>query len=130
MRLEADPFHLLMATSGSLAQEIVQSISDLGREIWGQRVKEGMARAKARGAKFGRPPKHLTVAELALVESLREKGYGWRRCASAIAKWRRVSEIADPIERRRATVSHTHLYRHFLSAGGVDKSGDQDVRHV
>jgi DNA invertase Pin-like site-specific DNA recombinase len=113
---EVDPFHLLMATSGSLAQEIVQSISDLGREIWSRRVKEGMARVKATGKRFGRPPKDLTVSDLDLVERLRAQGQGWRRCARAVSEARGAFKIADPDERRRATVSHSHVRRRFEAA--------------
>jgi DNA invertase Pin-like site-specific DNA recombinase len=110
---EVDPFHLLMATSGSLAKEIVQSISDLGRDIWSQRVKKGMARAKATGKRFGRPPKDLTAVELSLIENLRTKGVSWRNCAIAVSEARGALKIVDLDSKRRATVSHSHVRRQF-----------------
>lgn len=113
---EIDPFHLLMATSGSLAKEIVQSISDLGRDIWSKRVKKGMARAKATGKRFGRPPKNLTASEFSLIESLRANGKGWRYCATAVSEARGALNITDPDGKRRATVSHSHVRRQFMAS--------------
>ncbi len=105
---------------GSMVGAVTDTIHAEGARAWvkahASKVRSGMARKKAEGARFGRPPKALTAAELAFVESLRAKGQGWRRCALAVSEARGAFRIADPDKRRRATVSHSHVRRQLEAA--------------
>jgi DNA invertase Pin-like site-specific DNA recombinase len=109
-----------LAFHDTFAGNLSDSLTAEGARAWAEghsdKVRSGMARAKRKGARFGRPPKDLTAAELALVESLRAQGQGWRRCALAVSEARGAFRIADPDKRRRVTVSHSHIRRQFEAA--------------
>ncbi|MGH7297741.1 MAG: recombinase family protein [Polyangiaceae bacterium] len=104
-----------LSDHGSMTAAVTDTIHAEGARAWvvdhGRKVRTGMARKKAAGARFGRPAKPLTVAELALVAKLRAEGKGWRRCALAVSEGRGAFRLADPEKRRRLTVSHSHVRR-------------------
>lgn len=100
---------------GSMAGNVSDSMNAEGARAWAKghasKVRSGMARARKDGARFGRPPKPLSSAELALVAKLRADGQGWRRCALAVSEARGAFRVADPVKRRKLTVSHSHIRR-------------------
>jgi DNA invertase Pin-like site-specific DNA recombinase len=108
----------------SMVGAVTDSIHAEGARAWVQahsnKVRSGMARKKSEGARFGRPAKPLTPAELALVGELRARGHGWRRCALAVSERRGAFRIADPERRRKLTVSYSHIRRQLESVSKVE----------
>lgn len=100
---------------GSMVGNVSDSIHAEGARAWvtahSKKVRSGMAKKKAEGARYGRPAKPLTDKELALVANLRAEGKGWRVCALAVSEARGAFRLADPERRRRLTVSHSHVRR-------------------
>jgi DNA invertase Pin-like site-specific DNA recombinase len=100
---------------GSMVGNVSDSIHAEGAHAWVDahraKVRSGMAKKKAQGARYGRPAKPLTTAEITLVARLREEGHGWRRCALAVSEHRGAFRIADADRRRKLTVSHSHVRR-------------------
>ena len=86
-----------------------------------KKVRSGMANAKKKGAHVGRPRKDLSSAELALVDSLRARGKGWRAIAHAVSRERGAFDVADPAARRARTVSHMHVRRTVEARQAVTK---------
>lgn len=66
---------------GRLFRNLVATFAEYEREIIGTRVREGQARARAKGTRFGRPPRPLDLAE---VLARRAKGQSWRTIARAL----------------------------------------------
>jgi len=64
--------------NGRLVFGIFASIAEFERELIRDRVRSGMAAAKARGTRMGRPRKVLDAAKIA---ELRQKGRSWRKIA-------------------------------------------------
>jgi len=104
-----------LAQHGTMMAAVTDTIHDEGAHAWVEghklKVRAGMARKKAEGARFGRPPKPLSAGELSLVARLRAEGKGWRRCALAVSEGRGAFRLADPEARRKLTVSHSHVRR-------------------
>src|SRR5688572_29800095 len=65
------------ANEGELMEAVKAYIGKQNNDDHRRRVLEGMARAKARGHKFGQPPKQFTGPEFDLVARLRDTGAGW-----------------------------------------------------
>jgi DNA invertase Pin-like site-specific DNA recombinase len=112
---------------GTMAARVIDTIHDEGAQAWVQehakKVRSGMARKKAEGARFGRPAKPLAPAEVALVAKLRAEGHGWRRVALAVSEMRGAFRMADPERRRKLTVSHSHVRRIVRAHFGDDEPG-------
>jgi len=110
---------------GSMVGAVTDALHAEGAAAWvrahASKVRSGMARKRAEGARFGRPAKPLSATELALVAQLRAEGKGWRRCALAVSEARGAFRLADPERRRKVTVSYSHVRRQFEAAGGVSK---------
>lgn len=109
---------------GSMVGAVTDTIHAEGARAWvtahSSKVRSGMAKKKAEGARYGRPAKPLTAAKLALVAELRAKGHGWRRCALAVSERRGAFRIADPERRRKLTVSYSHIRRQLESVSKVE----------
>ncbi len=116
------------ALHGTMAGNVTNTVDADGAQGWvkahSSKVRSGMARKKAAGAKYGRPPKPLTPAEVALVRDLRAKGKGWRRCAHAASTARGAFDVADRDAQRKIAVSHTPRARP-RSRGPSEKSKRQ-----
>lgn len=110
---------------GSMVGNVTDSMHAEGAKAWtmahASKIRSGMARKKAEGARFGRPSKPLTATELALVGKLRAEGKGWRRCALAVSEGRGAFRVADPEKRRKLTVSHSHVRRSIEGSQAVTK---------
>ena len=108
---------------GSMVAAVTDTIHAESAKAWvsahASKVRSGMARARDKGVRYGRPPKDLTPAEVELVRRLRAEGKGWRRCALAVSEARGAFRIADPDKRRRATVSHSHIRRQIEAAAAA-----------
>ena len=104
-----------LALHGTMAGNVTNTVSADGAKAWTEahksKVRSGMARKKAAGARFGRPPKDLSAEELALVAKLRAEGKGWRRCAHEVSEGRGAFRIADPKRSKQLRVSHSHVRR-------------------
>ena len=113
-----------LAQHGTMLGRVTDTIHDEGAHDWVQKhaekVRTGMARKKAEGARFGRPPKLLTPAEIDLVLKLRAKKVGWGRCARAVCDERKAHRIVDPDRRRKVEVSGSHVRRVILALPKVD----------
>jgi len=83
---------------------IIGAMAQLERDIIGERVKAGLARAKARGIRLGRPRVPVVAAELA---ALREQGLS-------------VGAMARRLRCSRSTV------RRYLLQGAAPTAPDQD----
>ena len=66
---------------GLLLRNIFASVAEYERELIRERVKAGLARARARGRRLGRPPR---AVDLTQVTALRQAGSSWRRIAQAL----------------------------------------------
>ena len=67
---------------GRLLRNIFASVAEYERELIRERVKAGLARARARGKRLGRPPREVDCAQVA---ALRHAGTSWRQIAQALA---------------------------------------------
>lgn len=113
-----------LAQHGSLVGDTVDALkAEVARE-WieehRRKVRSGMARKKAEGARFGRPAKPLKPGELALVAKLRGDGFGWGRCARAVCEARGTHRVVDPDLRRKLEVSGSHVRRAVLALPKVE----------
>lgn len=108
-----------IAQHGTMTARVTDTIHDEGAHQWaidhGKKVKTGMLKKKKAGARFGRPAKPLTAAEIALIEKLRAKGHGWGSCARAVSEARGAHRIVDRGLRRRTEVSGSHVRRVILT---------------
>lgn len=82
-------------------------------ETLSRRVREGMAKAKAKGVHLGQPPKKLTSIERDLAAKLHEEGHGWDTIAARINELRGAHLIATPEVRRKKSVSGATVRRAF-----------------
>lgn len=94
-------------------------------ETLSRRVKEGMARARAKGVRIGQPPKPLTPPELDLAAKLRETRHprkdgsislrrlGWDAIAQKLNELRGATSIVTPDVRRRRSISGATVRRAF-----------------
>jgi DNA invertase Pin-like site-specific DNA recombinase len=109
---------------GSMVGAVTDSIAAEGARAWvkahASKVRSGMARKKAEGARYGRPAKPLTAAELAKATELRGKGLGWRRIALVLSEDRGAFRITDPKRSKSLRVSYSHVRRQ-LEAKTVSK---------
>ena len=69
----------LSSPQGKLMATMLGAISEFERDLIKERVKSGMAAAKAKGQKFGRPP--LKPEQIALVQELRSQGLSYSQIA-------------------------------------------------
>lgn len=68
-------------SNGRLVFGIFASIAGFERELIRERVRSGLAAARARGKRIGRPPKDVDAAK---VRSLRNSGASWRAIADRL----------------------------------------------
>ncbi|MGH9773664.1 MAG: recombinase family protein [Candidatus Acidiferrales bacterium] len=64
--------------SGQLLFHIVGAVAQFERDLIAERVRAGMAHARAMGKRIGRPPAQVNTTEVA---SLRNQGRSWREIA-------------------------------------------------
>jgi len=117
-----------LALHGTTAGNVTNTVDADGAKGWAEahasKVRSGMARKKAVGAKFGRPSKPLSDAELELVREWRAKDkWGWRRCADELSKKRGAADVYDRAAKRKRSVSHSHVQRCFEAREAVTKVG-------
>ena len=67
--------------NGRLVFGIFASIAEFERELIRDRVRSGIAAAKARGKRLGRPP---TTVDASRVAALRAQGHSWRAISTAM----------------------------------------------
>jgi DNA invertase Pin-like site-specific DNA recombinase len=65
--------------NGRLVFGIFASIAEFERELIRSRVRSGLAAARARGKRLGRPRR---VVDVSRVAALRAQGFGWKRIAA------------------------------------------------
>ncbi len=65
----------LTTPAGRLMFQIIGAMSEFERSLTVERVKAGLAHARAKGVRLGRPRRTLDLAEVAV---LRESGLSWR----------------------------------------------------
>jgi len=68
--------------NGRLVFGIFASIAEFERELIRDRVKSGIAAARSKGKKLGRPRKTVDTTKIAL---LRAQGLGWKKIAAMLA---------------------------------------------
>lgn len=93
----------LTTPAGRLMVQMLGALAEFEREIIRERVRGGVARAKARGTRsgraIGRPRREVDVGE---ITRLRANGTPWRDVARALHVPRRTAERAYRREQRRA----------------------------
>jgi DNA invertase Pin-like site-specific DNA recombinase len=67
--------------NGRLVFGIFASIAEFERELIRERVRSGLAAARAKGKRLGRPRAHVDVSRIA---ALRAQGCGWRKIATEL----------------------------------------------
>jgi DNA invertase Pin-like site-specific DNA recombinase len=67
--------------NGRLVFGIFASIAEFERELIRERVRSGLAVARAKGKRLGRPRANVDEVKVA---TLRAQGYGWRKIASEL----------------------------------------------
>jgi DNA invertase Pin-like site-specific DNA recombinase len=65
--------------NGRLVFGIFASIAEFERELIRSRVRSGLAAARAKGKRLGRPRR---VVDVSRVAALRAQGFGWKRIAA------------------------------------------------
>lgn len=89
------------STYGKLFYTIIASISELERELIVERVKNGIANARSKGKRIGRPKKRNSK----LILELHKLGYTQRKIAKLAdcglaSVWREISAIPKPINQK------------------------------
>jgi DNA invertase Pin-like site-specific DNA recombinase len=67
--------------NGRLVFGIFASIAEFERELIRERVRSGLAAARAKGKRLGRPPANVDASKIA---ALRAQGRGWRKIAAEL----------------------------------------------
>src|SRR6516225_1569334 len=67
--------------NGRLVFGIFASIAEFERELIRERVRSGLAAARAKGKRLGRPRAHVDASRIA---ELRKHGWGWRKIATEL----------------------------------------------
>ena len=68
---------------GELVFQILAAVAQWERNLIGERVRSGIARARKEGTRFGRPPlKTLTLKEIQTLRRLRKQGKTFRALAA------------------------------------------------
>ena len=67
--------------NGRLVFGIFASIAEFERELIRERVRSGLAAARAKGKRLGRPRAHVDASRIAV---LRAQGCGWRKIAAEL----------------------------------------------
>jgi DNA invertase Pin-like site-specific DNA recombinase len=104
--------YLFAATRGvesadSVTQAIIQDIAEIGRQVLSERVREGMARAKAAGGRGpGRPATDVTVD---VVQKLYAEGMSFREIARVLSTSRMTVHRRFVEGARRANAVETGL---------------------
>ena len=89
-------------SNGRLVSGIFTSIAEFERELIRDRVRSGLAAARARGQRLGRPKVSVNVAEVA---RLRAQGLSWRAISREIGLGRRSAQGCAKIPPESASVS-------------------------
>ena len=86
----------------SLILTVLAGVAEFERELISERTRAGLAKAKAKGVRFGRTPV-LTQSDVALARQLRDQGKSWRAVAKELgaseATIRRCVKNGHPFER-------------------------------
>src|SRR6516164_5403113 len=91
--------------NGRLVFGIFASIAEFERELIRERVRSGMAAARARGARIGRPPKSVDADKVA---ELRAQGASWRAVACALGVGvGTVRRVAQGLSRKDSVAAAT-----------------------
>lgn len=99
-------WHMILAVRAGMAHDFSQKLSE--------RVKGGMARARAKGKKFGRPPKPIAPGEIAMAIRLKPT-MGWEKIAAEINRLRGVHLLADPRARKKRATSAPAVRRAVIA---------------
>ncbi len=86
--------------NGRLVFGIFASIADFERELIRERVRSGLAAARARGKRLGRPPSRIDAEK---VGALRARGVSWREIAARRAE-RKGERVKDHQVRPKNTL--------------------------
>jgi DNA invertase Pin-like site-specific DNA recombinase len=71
----------LSTPSGRLMMQLLGAMAEFERALIQERVKAGLAHARAKGVRLGRPRRTLDLAEVAV---LRESGLSWREVGARV----------------------------------------------
>ncbi len=71
----------LSTPSGRLMFQIIGAMAEFERALIAERVRAGLAVARAKGKRLGRPPVDVDAAKIA---ALRAQGCGWRKIATEL----------------------------------------------
>ena len=86
----------LLTPQGKLMATMLGAISEFERDLIRERVKSGMAAAKAKGQKFGRPP--IKPEQITLIYSLRNQGLSYSQIAKQSGVGRtKVAELLKQV---------------------------------
>jgi DNA invertase Pin-like site-specific DNA recombinase len=99
LRSLAEPWADTTSPAGRMVLTVFAGIAEFERELIHQRTSSGRVAAKARGVRFGRPPK-LTADQIALGERLVGEGTSVREAAKLLkchhaTLYRALSALAD-----------------------------------
>jgi len=83
LRSLAEPWADTTSPAGRMVLTVFAGIAEFERELIHQRTNSGRIAAKARGVRFGRPPK-LTTEQIALVQRLVAEGTSVREAAKLL----------------------------------------------
>lgn len=75
---------------GKMITTIIAAFGELERDIIRERVRAGVAQAKARGRRCGRPRKDMTEDQVAAARKMQAEGWGVRRIGAALGLKRSV----------------------------------------
>jgi DNA invertase Pin-like site-specific DNA recombinase len=67
--------------TGKLLLSVLAGVAEFERELIRDRTKAGLARAKAKGRRLGRPPKRIDMSK---ARELRDKGMSYRKIAAEL----------------------------------------------
>jgi DNA invertase Pin-like site-specific DNA recombinase len=88
----------LSTSIGRLSFHLISAFAEFEREVIAERVKSGLAAAKKRGAKFGRP---MVKVDLEKLKQLKAQGYSYGQMSkitghSSTLIWRRLEKLNSP----------------------------------
>ena len=81
---------------GRFAFSVFASVAEFERELTRERVRTGLAHAKAKGIRLGRPPEEVDVSR---IQQLRKQGMGWKRIGRELGISTRTARRRDIIPR-------------------------------
>ena len=130
--LELYQADIVSAVRSTIAGEIVPAVQAAASHQWvkdqSEKVRAGMARARNRKVRLGRPAKPLSPHELEQVHTWRTNGglgrrrLGWEKIAHELSKHRDAFSMSDAKAQRRRRIGKTTVrlaYLDYLTHNGL-----------